>query len=483
MRLTPAHAPGPADRLPMLRTGVAQVDITPPCGLPHGLWRLRAGLAVGTREPLLAQAVVLDDGRQKVALVAVDLAFVTRELTDAVRARVQTLTGIPPEATLLNASHNHGAPAIPRSAGVHAESGFARYQMVLPDLIAGAVYSAHYHRRPAHLGAGTVQAPGLAVNRVRHEQRVDDTVSVLRIDDDRGHPLAVVAAFACHPITMAGHTLLWHAEFPGPFRAAVEAACPGAMAVFLQGCAGDVGPWNYWFGNPDALPQTYAHRDRLGTELADRVLGVLPQIATSGACLVAGRARRISLRRRRLPWPDEEVLALEARLRSMPEPAYPETWPDDLHTMNSAQRLPLMYQKGAVAMYADMVRRREVPIDVEVQALAAGGTALVGTPFELFNQCGRRIRERSPFPTTAVLGYCNDYLGYLPGTEEFDLIPEVPLESLLDQDRYRWAYGITNTHVERGEIDRVLEAGAELLGAVHTDVMAAHSKQGRTHDA
>jgi neutral ceramidase len=456
----------------MLRAGVAVADITPPYGVPHGLWRLRTGLAAGRHEPLLTQAVVFDDARSAAALVAVDLAFVSRDLTDSARARVQAMTGIPPEAVLINAAHNHSAPSLPRSVtGVRADqSAFAAYEAVLPDLIAGAVYSAYYQRRPARIGAVTTRAPRLTSNRVRHELPVDDTVSVLRIDTEDGRALAVAAAFACHPITLAGHTLLWNAEFPGPFRAAIESSHPGATCLFLQGCAGDIGPWNYWFGNDDALPQTYEHRDRLGRALADHVLRALPSIETSGDHRIAVGTQRLGLRRRRLPWPDADVMALEARMAGLTEPDYPEVWPDDLHTMNSAQRFPLMYQKGAVAMYADMVRRRDVPLDAEIQTMAVGPVAFLGHPFELFNACGRQIRDGSPFPGTFVLGYCNDYLGYLPGTDEFDLIRGVPLREILDQDRYRWAYGITNTHVERGEVDRVVDACIERLRLAHARV-------------
>lgn len=449
-----------------LKIGVGRADITPPYGLPPGLWRLRTGLAVGRREPMLAQAMVFDDGENEVAIVATDLVFVSREITDAARERIQRLTGIPPQAVLINAAHNHGAPSLMRGSGIQAvahAAGFEGYAAVLPDLIAGAVYQAHYHRQPARVGVGTTHAPGLSNNRVHPDAPVDDTVSILRVDDAAGRPRAALVSFACHPITMGGQTLLWHAEYPGPFRAAVEAAYPGVECLFLQGCAGDVAPWNYWFGNDEALPQTYEHRDRLGQSLARVVVEALSKIATHEAGCVAADSWRFPLARRHLPWSAEEIAAVAARLSAASEPEYPEVWPDDLHTMNSAQRFPLHYQRGAVTMYADMKHRENLPLDVEIQAVAIGDTAIVGNPFELFNRQGARIRERSPFATTFVLGYCNDSQGYLPGTDDFDRIADIPLEAVLDQDHYRWAYGITNTNVERGEVERLIGQSARLL--------------------
>ncbi len=236
-----------------LWAGVCRVDVTPPLGLEPGAWRLRTGRATGVEEPLLAQALVLDDGARPVALVATDLLWITRDLAEATRRRVEELTGIPPDAVLLNASHNHSAPVLLEA----------------------------------------------------------DSVKAL--------------------VPMGG----------------------------------------------------YEH-----------------------------------------------------------------------------------YQRGAVRVYRDMSMRQEAPLAAEVQALAIGDTALVGVPFELFSGPGRTVRERSPFATTFVLGYCNDYLGYLPPTADFDLIAGVPLEAVVDQARYRWAYGITNTNVDRGEIDRLLAAATDALRTV-----------------
>src|SRR5205814_1951304 len=118
-------------------------------------------------------------------------------------------------------------------------------------------------------------------------------------------------------------------------------------------------------------------------------------------------------------------------------------------------------------MYRTMRARRDEPLQAEVQAIAIGDAAIVANPFELFNGPGLEIRRSSPFEgATFVLGYSNDYLGYLPRTEDFLQIAGIPLEEILDQTQYRWAYGMTNTHVEVGEIDKLIKSSIDSLRAV-----------------
>jgi neutral ceramidase len=441
-----------------LFAGVARADITPPLGLPLGCWAARSCLAKGVREPMVAQALVLSDGQTTVVLVTTDLVGVDQVLVSEVRERVRALTGIPPAAVAVAAVHNHSAPSrLGRYPTQDATPNpLDNYYRLLPEMLSGAVYAACQRIRPARLGAIVGHAQGLNHNRVHPDQPVDDSLTLVRVDDSSGELLALVVSFAAHPITVGGITTEWDAEYPGALRREVERAYGSLECLFLQGCAGNVAPFDWWFGKVDATRHSYVTRDTLGERLAQVVLQLAPQVETRPELTVRFDTQILTLLRRRHAYKKEDLDAALADLEQRGEPVWPEVWGGDVHSMTSAQQFPLPYQKAALRTYQDMLARRHEPILAEVQAFSVGDLGIVTNPFELFDECGGSIRARSPFPVTLTASYTNDYQGYLPPSVELDLVADVPLRDILDQDRYRWAYGITNSQVRKGEVERRL---------------------------
>ena len=103
-----------------LRAGVLRVAVTPSLGLPPGAWRLRTGPAV--RAPMLAQALVRDDGKCWVAIVATHPLGITRDRPRRLGPGRGSRPELGPEAALRDHQQPRGTRG-GRSAGTSGGQG------------------------------------------------------------------------------------------------------------------------------------------------------------------------------------------------------------------------------------------------------------------------------------------------------------------------------------------------------------------------
>src|SRR4051795_4495598 len=93
-----------------LRAGAGQADITPPhTGYYLGGWTRADRRALGQSTRLYANALVLQRGKQKLALVAAELFAIPAGLQEDVAKKLADL-GFDRTSVVLAASHTHSAP-------------------------------------------------------------------------------------------------------------------------------------------------------------------------------------------------------------------------------------------------------------------------------------------------------------------------------------------------------------------------------------
>ncbi len=216
----------------------------------------------GTIHDLFVKALAVEDSLgTRAVIVTADLIGYTREFTEAVAGEVERRTGIPRAAILFNSSHTHCGPEVRPAKGAFVgmpeayQAKVVVYETWLRGKFADVIADAVKGMRPAEISFSTASPVPFAESRRFQRQggvlyssprrRIiprlrDDTVPVLRVRDPGGAVRAVVFGYACHPITLAFD--FFCGDYPGFAQRYIEEAFPGAVAMFVQGCAGELVP-------------------------------------------------------------------------------------------------------------------------------------------------------------------------------------------------------------------------------------------------
>lgn len=419
--INPLNAPRP-----LWRVGVARRIVNPPAGVELaglGYYLNRSWQRV--RDNLTATALVISDDQDiSIALIALDLMYNDAAFTTHIRQQVAAKTGLQPAAICVNCSHSHNAPTAGFIRGCGAQN--QAYLTFAASEAAAAAAQAWQNRQPARLCVAHAELPGMTFNRTRENGPVDTRLSVLRADTLDGCPLAVALNFHSH-CTAHMETDLFAVgrDWPGEVVDQLEAALPGATALYLQGTCGNVNFRREFNGTPRRFEPAKA--------LSSIALAALHSARAIEQPGVAYLNRSVPLPTRR--W--ERVEVLRDREEGLHRLNTGDTtgWLDGVARtcVNQPERLPLRYggsvEKAvqAVARFAvewtneilPVLETRPETLDAEIQVIRVGDVCFVANPSELFTSFGLELRRRFAGRDLFMLGYSNGSIGYLP--DDFEI--------------------------------------------------------------
>jgi len=288
---------------------------------------------------------------------------------------------------------------------------------------------------------------------------VDPQIGLLRLDRDDGRTLAVVYNFACHPIMglPGGENTADITGFAS--RVIEDNLSDGTVALFLQGCAGDINPVLYKDVNQPRNAEPLGNmlglsalrgvrRIKPGDSGPLKVINEtvrLPRADLAGRIesLQAEQAKLLtSLRGTSLNLKTFLPLAVKYDLSSeFPSGAShrylheKKMARDDLSKLDAANRRNIKaYMENVYTMeqltrvqtnLALLKKHQEAnlaagrkPIDAEVVGLRVRDFVLVTFPGEPTVEIGLNIKKASPHRHTFVAGYTNGYLYYAPTAKQ-----------------------------------------------------------------
>ncbi|NND99153.1 MAG: hypothetical protein HKN47_17690 [Pirellulaceae bacterium] len=412
-----------------LRAGAAVVDISPtqmPV-LVNGGMMSRSADSIKTT--VNARAIVVDDGKDRIAIVVVDSCMVPRELLDDAKLQAAQVTQIKPDHILVSATHTHTAPSAFGALGTDPDLS---YLPLLRQKIVEAIVQAESHLQPARVGWGETTADEFTALRrwVRRPDRLDvdpfgnqtvranmhaardpenvigesgpedPELSIIAFQSTDGDPIAILCNFSMHyfgdqPISADYFGLFSDGIAQHAASKQSDGSKQDVVGIMSHGCSGDIWRRDYmtWTGKDEATIESYTQ-------------GLL-QIAKDAYDGIEYQA-------------DLDVAMAESRLRmSYRVP--------DAQRLQWAQQIVDQIEDGVPKDREQVYAREQVLLhqmqetEIVVQALKLGNLAIVTTPNETYALTGLKLKLQSPLEHTMVIELANGADGYIPPPEQHHL--------------------------------------------------------------
>ncbi|ASO04630.1 neutral/alkaline non-lysosomal ceramidase N-terminal domain-containing protein [Arenibacter algicola] len=398
-----------------LFAGAAIIDVTPqkPMFL-HGYPNV-GRTSEGTNDPLYASALIMDNGEDQIGFCAVDVIFVSKEITYRVREYVQQSIGIKGENLMISASHTHSGPVTVTDIFYDpmVPEADPAYVQFLVDKISKVFMEAFKNKKRSKIAITTVDGTGVGGNRHSKTGAIDPEVPIVVLKDfDTDHIFALSVVHCMHPTVLHEDSKLFSADFPGYTRKYISEKLGGDVVLLYQtGPSGNQSPRHFIDSN------TFSEASRLGYMLGQRIVEGVRKLNRSDYqdCL------SLHIRKSQLDLPRKKFMALadaETKvafvknkldtMRLKGEPAAEiRTVECDWFGAEENLKLAKMFSAGEL----EKVYKALLPI--EINSIALGEVHFVFLPGELFVEYSLAIKKnasRSVFVSSLSNGVLAGYI-------------------------------------------------------------------------
>ena len=396
-----------------LMLGIAREDFSP--DKPVRMNSKRTGEYV--REPIYATALSFSQADTRVLVISLDLRQVYSDFIDAIKPLITEVTGVAAENIFCMTNHNHSCPDISTTSNEGVNDWKAR--IGIPAIVRAAKTAVEDEKEVTGMvgrsgfvdGMGYVRRnqrtdgnwSGIFYNNpnkvpvARHESDADRSLRAVRISRKDGKAL-VLTHCQIHCSSALGEQIdAVCADFVGPLREKLEAA-EDCVALYLQGACGNIN--QNTLKEDEKAEQMPDYRTR-GEAMAQWV----QQILADGKPLQVGKLQfcsneldcYVNHTRDHLVEKIQKIKAQvedpEARKEQLKEIGVPHPWVAD-----------------TICRLANMEEIDKMPL----AAISIGDLAITFEPTEIFDICGKQLREASPFAMTMNCCYSLGYNGYIP---------------------------------------------------------------------
>jgi len=455
----------------MIKAGFYEADITASIGMerPATYYKI---YHTAIHDPLKVRACVLDNERERVAIVGLDTCVFMDETARKIRLALKDACGILEKNILIAASHTHaGGPLwgfcdedmqaapdfIRRLALKESISLDVGYEQHVIKQVVTAIAMAQQRLQTVTLSIGLGREDKAAFNRrfrlkngriATHPGKgnpniiapagpMDPDVGVIAAWDRNDALVGCIVNYACHATCYGdGVSADWIYY--------LEQTVQGVMGrqsrvVFLNGAAGDITQVDNQSLRPMESGEKWARH--VGVRVGAEVLKVLVSAEKGDDFKLAVLSETLRIKIRK-PSPKSLAAARALCARMLSEP----NKTTEFHF--AKERLVLEW----------LIVKSETKT-VEIQAIQIGPAVILANPAEYFCQYGLDIKKRSNFPYTFVVELANGLCGYVPTEDAFDPDSGGGYETVLTSD--------SNLEASAGR--KIMEKSLELAGRLAPD--------------